>query len=79
MCGLNFQKRETVESTLSINLGELLITPLQKKIPQFSVKFHGLIKNSPDILWDLIFEEQKTFLVDEVIGMIATENKKYLG
>jgi threonyl-tRNA synthetase len=24
-------------------------------------------------------EEQKTFLVDEVIGMIATENKKYLG
>ena len=24
-------------------------------------------------------EEQKTFLVDEVIGMIVTENKKYLG
>jgi hypothetical protein len=61
LCGLPFKKTETVESTLSINLGDLLLTPLQKKIPQFSIKFHGLIKNSPDILWDLIFEEQKTF------------------
>lgn len=61
LSGLPFQSMDTVESTLAVNLGDLLMTPLQKKIPRFVIKFHDLMKNSPDILWDLIFDEQKTF------------------
>jgi hypothetical protein len=61
LSGLPFQIMDTVESTLVVNLRGLLLTPLQKKIPRFLIKFHEIMKNSPDILWDLIFEEQKTF------------------